>query len=101
MCEYIYIYSCDQREMAGHDVSVTETSIIQSYNVIDEKVDLPSSQIGSNRGKFTFAVTGADVIVSAPFPFIFEHATMVHVLTDKVQEISTVSPPLVASNIVC
>jgi len=36
-------------------------------------------------GMFTFAVFGNDVVVSAPYPFIFHHTVAVHVLTDKVE----------------
>ena len=35
-------------------------------------------------GTFTFAVFGNDVVVSAPYPFIFHQTVAVHVLTDKV-----------------
>lgn len=34
-------------------------------------------------GRFSFAVLGNDVVVSAPFPFIFHQTVAVHVLTDK------------------
>ena len=38
-----------------------------------------------DQGRFTFAVLANDVVVSAPYPFIFHHTVAVHVLTDKVK----------------
>jgi hypothetical protein len=36
-------------------------------------------------GRFSFAVLGNDVVVAAPYPFVFHATVAVHVLTDKVK----------------